>query len=85
MVPAQVYVYPNPTNNTLDFHASENIFGNITYEVVDLNGRTLISKSTNVNKNSIVDIEGVSLLPAGIYFLKVISPSATHINKFIKN
>lgn len=70
------YVYPNPTNNFLNIYIDNNI--QITdYQILDINGKQVVSGHFKQQ----VD---VSLLPNGLYFLKLISSDNVYCDKFIK-
>ncbi len=77
-------IYPNPANNILNVSLSPSLEGQITITVIDVNGAVLFTKtlgsgSTNTQIN-------IANLPAGVYFVKIISGngSETTVKKFLK-
>jgi uncharacterized repeat protein (TIGR01451 family) len=73
----QTVIYPNPTSNVLNIE-SKNKISNI--EIIDINGRSLLSKSLNSNSTSI----NVESLSNGIYFVKVWNENGNFVQKFTK-
>lgn len=76
-------IYPNPTNNILNiaFSPSSNPNGS-TIEIMDATGRT-IAHAPLIVVDSQASVE-VSVLPAGMYFVKVSDNTSTGVIKFIK-
>ncbi len=70
---------PNPTTNTLTIQT--NATGNLTYQVLATDGRTLIQNKTTNQPNIEID---VSTLPAGLYFLQLQDNRNRWVKKFIK-
>ena len=71
---SNISLYPNPTNDILNIKLS-----NIkSIEIIDLNGRIVMSKKSNLK-----DID-VSLLESGIYLANIETPNGNFIEKFIK-
>ncbi len=62
-------VYPNPTNGSLTLKIDENLLGNLTYQLFDVEGK-LISKNSIVSSETKIDM---SLLASAKYFIKVMS------------
>lgn len=60
-------VYPNPTANFLNLNVLTNIDDNLSYQLSDLNGRTIEGNTIN---SEITTIDMSTLTPA-VYFLKV--------------
>lgn len=71
-------IYPNPfsTNLTLEL----NINTDYSYAIVDMNGKTLIEKTSSSNNNII----NTTNLEKGIYFLKIIANKQVSTHKIIK-
>lgn len=68
-----VAVYPNPTDNVLNIaFADTQISHNYTIEMIDTEGRILLTNSFVVESNQIKSID-LSSLSAGLYYLRVIS------------
>lgn len=70
----KLYIFPNPVKNTLQISTSHDI---IDLQLYDVMGR--IIKVLTPNKT-----QDLSLLPKGIYFLKIICPGETFTEKIIK-
>lgn len=73
----QTIIYPNPTSNVLNIESKTNI-SNI--EIIDINGRSLLSKPLDSNSTSI----NVESLSKGVYFVKVSNEKGNFVQKFIK-
>ena len=71
-----VSIYPNPTSNYLTIESEQLIINKIN--IIDIAGKTVNMVTTGFNK---VD---VSVLPSGIYFIKLIGEEETITRKFIK-
>lgn len=75
-----ISVYPNPAKDVLNIKSNGSADIN-TVQVVDLNGRQVISKSfNNVTETQI----NVSDLSAGMYLINITSGEATETQKFLK-
>lgn len=70
-----LYIFPNPTNETLKFtlNNKENI------SITNLFGNVLIEKNFLFNPNGIVEID-VSILSSGIYFIR----AGNDVRRFVK-
>ena len=67
-----IAVYPNPVKNILNIKIASQGANKTTLIITDITGRSLIKKITNAgNGETIVQLD-VSVLPAGIYYLKLI-------------
>ncbi|MFN6037056.1 MAG: DUF4465 domain-containing protein [Bacteroidota bacterium] len=73
-------VYPIPTSNIITIENLSEINAS-KIEVLDISGKQLITLET-IQKKSTVDL---SVLPNGIYHLKIISGDRIHFNRIIKN
>ena len=66
--------YPNPTMDLLNLMVSDNKWNNLTYQLFDLNGRTLLNlQKIKVPETSV----SMQELPQGIYFLAVNNENKT--------
>ncbi|MEN8187524.1 MAG: lipocalin-like domain-containing protein [Bacteroidota bacterium] len=65
-------LFPNPGDDFLQINFNQ-VFPNLTYQIIDVNGRILINNEEKNIKNLEIDIKS---LGKGLYFLKV-----THQNK----
>ncbi len=75
-----ILVYPNPTNNVLNYTISDNIsFDDLT--ITDVFGKLILTKKSNSNSNQI----DVSNLSSGVYFIKFNNNTGSVVKKFIKN
>lgn len=72
----KISLYPNPTSEYLNISTLQDIN---SYEIYDINGRTILS-----NKTSDKTIN-VSNLTNGMYIINIKTDSGTSSNKFIKN
>ena len=70
-------VYPNPTNNLITIEAHTTIS---KFELFDIQGRSIISKTPNVSTTTI-SLENYS---CGVYLLKVTTERGTSIEKIVK-
>jgi hypothetical protein len=68
-------IYPNPVNEQLTIDNGELTIENV--KIYDIMGKTLMSLTTLPSPETTID---VSLLPAGVYFLKIGNKTA----KFVK-
>ena len=68
-----ILVYPNPATSMVSINVDEVL----KIEILDMNGRTLISKEHS-NK---IDI---SEIPDGVYTIKVVLPQGEAIRKIVK-
>lgn len=71
-------IYPNPTNSLLFIDFTE--FSNISVQVLDLNGRIILSKSAT--SSTTLDTSNLS---SGLYLIKINSEKGTGTMKIIKN
>ena len=71
-----IKVYPNPSYGKIILETQENI----TYSVLDIDGRTIIPENNTAN-NEVINLNN---LPAGIYFLKLSNNQHTELRKIIK-
>jgi hypothetical protein len=79
-------ISPNPiTTDILSFEMPDalNIASDI--QIVDMMGRVVLSKSTNLLRGGDVEHINVSDLSSGVYFLMIQNESSLVIEKFVKN
>ncbi len=75
-----ILVYPNPTNNILNYSVSDGIsFDDLT--ITDVFGKLVLSRDFDMNTNQI----DVSNLPSGVYFIRFNNNTSSVVKKFIKN
>lgn len=74
---SKIYLYPNPTSNNL--YISNNNLVIETISVYSISGKKVLEK--NYNQTNPID---VSILPKGMYFIKISSVSGKFVKKFIK-
>jgi len=63
----EVLVFPNPANETINIHVSNNFADKISVEVYDVLGKKYLSQSSTGNGMKINSAE----FAKGIYFLKI--------------
>lgn len=69
-------IYPNPVTNRLNLELNS---PNYSVSIIDLSGRTIL-KSNSLSPTQL----DVSLLPKGVYFIKLINQESNDILQFIK-
>ena len=74
-------VYPNPTTSTINIQSFDSQANEITVEIHDIAGRTLLSQQSDHSDHIQIDL---SKLPSGLYFVKLTSEQYTHIYKIVK-
>lgn len=80
----QVEIYPNPVNTNLNILIQSKFEMMGDFSLFDLQGRQVISKSTNLTKGrNCVIFDQMDLLTTGIYFLKITTNSGTVCHKKI--
>jgi hypothetical protein len=72
-------IFPNPANNNINVLLKNEVKS--TYEIFDVTGKNMLNGSLNSDVNQI----NVSDLPAGFYFIKMISDQKQSVNPFVKN
>jgi hypothetical protein len=80
-------IAPNPTASSVSFDFYTPVNGELNYEIMDLTGRVLISKSQLLEAGHLKINILMNELPNGIYFLKATfdKTSLVSVNKIIKN
>lgn len=75
-----IYFYPNPVHDYIKLALRTVTVGNISIEIINANGQTLLRKQISSNLEKI-NLTGFS---KGIYFLKIISQSFVITERIIK-
>lgn len=78
----QIRLYPNPAGDFMNVHVPET-YKNLNIEVVNLNGKLLLSNNFT-NRTSEAVIINLSSLTPGIYFLKINSDDTIITKKLVK-
>jgi membrane-associated protease RseP (regulator of RpoE activity) len=79
--PVSVFVSPNPTSSKLNVVSGNKIAGEVTINILDINGSLI--KTVKHNNDGQLNLPiNVSELPDGAYFLKLQSNSIQHVEKF---
>ncbi|GAL66060.1 metalloprotease MEP2 [Jejuia pallidilutea] len=73
-------IYPNPATNTITITSNRNL-GDVKLQLVDINGRMVLTKSTTLSRNVDLDISG---LQSGLYVLKIVGAYNSTNHKIIK-
>jgi len=73
-----ISVYPNPCKNYLVLNQLPE--GSKTIRLLDLFGKTLLSRSSNQTQETL----GLEELPAGMYFISIDAQDGTHCLKMVK-
>lgn len=76
-------VFPNPTNNVINFQIDEVKNDNVVILVSDLQGRKVFERKMQLSGKSIVTLD-VSTLGQGVYMYQVINGNSSFEGKFIK-
>jgi len=85
---SSVLMYPVPVTNSLnlDFSNWEDNETDITIKIIDVYGRTLITRNTSIKQNTVVNLHEVQDLLPGTYFLAATSQTGLNfVRKFVKN
>jgi hypothetical protein len=81
-----ISVNPNPFTSDLNINIEVANDTKAAYEIVDLNGKTVLSATLNVIKGaSSINIDGAERLKQGIYFVRVSTDLGTQVFKLVKN
>ncbi|MBN2779114.1 MAG: T9SS type A sorting domain-containing protein, partial [Bacteroidales bacterium] len=76
-------IYPNPTRENCQLSVSD-YQGELSYSVVDVQGKVIISKQLNVQSDYVEDINVEDFVP-GMYFIRLTTHTETINFKLIKN
>jgi trimeric autotransporter adhesin len=78
-------VYPNPFNSELNVNLNLTTDGNIRMNLIDITGKTLISKEQKMNAgNNVTSLEGMANLTPGVYFLNIEMNGQSFVQKVVK-
>jgi hypothetical protein len=78
----QLSVYPNPTSNEL-FAKPVNFGNQLVWEIYDLNGKVVMSKSQNLNPGELIRIE-TDLFSSGMYTLLITDGVNRQTRRWVK-
>ena len=86
LAPGLSSIYPSPAKNILNVKIASQSNNKITLLITDLSGRLLQNKTTQVSNGTTIVPLDVERLPAGTYFLKILSAGGKEnsIKKFVK-
>jgi hypothetical protein len=77
-------VYPNPVYQNAFLSYSTTTGGNITIDVIDASGKTVLTKKENIKKGeTVIEIDGFSGLPSGSYLVRVRQNNNSSLSKWI--
>lgn len=77
-------LYPNPVNDQLMIRCDVEVTGNFTFDLIDVAGRTLLSKRPlSLSLGSFVQLD-VSAIAPGTYRLRIVTPDRTMLLPFTK-
>jgi hypothetical protein len=77
-------VYPNPTSDNVYIKFNSGDIGNSALiSITDVTGRVISETTTKVGNELIVPMN-VTAMPAGMYFVKIVSGNTIQISKFVK-
>lgn len=78
-----VSIYPNPTQESINFNLSALERGNYSLEITDVTGKIVLQKTVVVyNGNTITT--NIDNIVKGAYFIRISNENLTHIGTFIK-
>jgi hypothetical protein len=77
-------VYPNPTNDIVRLTLSEQLDGNVTYEILDLQGRVLEQVFVGDTQSERIELIDFSDFSAGAYLVKVSVDGAFATERVVK-
>lgn len=80
---ASVTVYPNPTADNITLF-TQGIKGDISYEIIDLTGKSVIAGKFNILSDEYLAHIFVYQLPAGLYHLRLQGKAQAYHVKFVK-
>jgi hypothetical protein len=83
---SKMFIYPNPSTGRFSITIkSENKLENLAISVINIDGSLLYSKNlASVEQNEKIDID-ISHIPAGVYFIKLQTPTEFITQKLIIN
>jgi hypothetical protein len=74
-------VFPNPVNNYLTIQISEMLVSQVIYSVFDISGRKLNSGLVHSSRETV----DFTLLPNGVYFIRLNNDQQQQIIKVVKD
>lgn len=77
-------IYPNPAKDRVIITHDKNVSGNVTIEVMDMTGRTLITSQVNVASDNNRSELDVTALTPGVYVIQIASAQGKSVNRFVK-
>lgn len=77
---AEVNVYPNPASGLVNIAVTGDETGMLNVQILDLNGRLVVSESHNAGNTITVDISG---LTAGVYMVRVSGNNSEKVSNLI--
>ncbi len=81
----QSTLYPNPTNNLVNIKFDLKSFAEIDIQLTDLKGKYIDNIYNGILEQGVQNIPyNCSKLPAGVYIIRIISPSFTQTFKLVK-
>ena len=75
------HIYPNPTTSTITIQSIDFQADDITVEIYDVEGRRLLSQTSDPSDNLQIDM---SSYPDGLYFIKLSSAQYLYTYKIVK-
>ena len=78
-----IVIYPNPSSSIINIDGIDNI-ASFQIKVIDLTGKTIISKKPNQSDNNSLQLD-ISILPIGVYLLELENEFKKFSRKIIKN
>ncbi len=81
---ANIEVYPNPATNFVNVAVESELVGEMTYEITDLQGRTIMTRTTALSGNGHLESFEVAHLTAGTYLIHLSQNNKALTTKFVK-
>lgn len=82
-VEVAVAIYPNPASNQVVIGLGKGWNGEVSLQVIDLNGRTVISQNAIVSANGNNITTDISNLVSGVYLVRVSNGNNSNVSKLI--
>jgi len=79
---AAIAVYPNPASNNVTIALGQGWNGEVSIQIVDLNGRIVSINNQIATENSVINTD-ISNLVSGIYLIRISNATASQITKLI--
>ncbi|NOX46671.1 MAG: T9SS type A sorting domain-containing protein [Chlorobi bacterium] len=76
-------IFPNPSNGIFNLKTGKNISGEIQFDVVDVNGKTIFSGKLNANNQNASKTIDLTGKPKGVYFVNVRAGGKAYSRKLI--